>query len=337
MIKVGVIGCGYWGPNLIRNFSKLPECTLSAIADFDTQKREAMARLYPGARTCGGAEEILEDGAIDAVVIATPISTHFALASSALKQGKHVFVEKPISTTVDEARELADLSARNNRTLMADHTFIYCGAVRKMKELITSGQMGDVLYYDSVRVNLGLFQHDVNVLWDLAPHDFSIMTYLIEKRPVSVSAIGACPVRLNGWRKESLAYVTVRFEDETTAHFHVNWLSPVKVRQTLIGCSRKMIKYDHLDPDNQVKVFDKGLEFSQQTERCTTLVQYRTGDMLAPKIDQTEALEVACRHFLDCIRRGVAPVTDAEAGLKVVALLEAAQRSLVDGGTAVAL
>lgn len=337
MVRIGIIGCGYWGPNLVRNFLKVPECQLTMAADLDPSKLEAVRRIYPALTTTTSAQQVLESDAIDAVVIATPISTHHPLAKDALQRGKHVLVEKPIAETSVQAEELIRLAAERRRVLMVDHTFIYTGAVRTIRELLDAGELGEIYYYDSVRVNLGLFQHDVNVLWDLAPHDFSIMTHLLNKEPVSVSAVGASPVQWAGWKQESLAYVTIRFSDETLAHFHLNWLSPVKVRRTLIGGSRKIVIYDHLDPDNQVKIFDKGVEILGERQRYQALVQYRVGDMRAPKIDQTEALEVACQHFVHCILTGETPVTDGRVGLRVVRLLEAAHRSLGRGGETVNL
>lgn len=328
MVRVGVIGCGYWGPNLLRNFMKVRECHVAAVADLDAARLEDVGRLYPGLATTTSVNALLETSEIDAVAIATPVSTHFALTREALRFGKHVLVEKPMCMTVAEGEELIDLAERTGRVLMVDHTFVYTGAVRKIHEIIEAGELGEIYYYDAVRVNLGLFQHDVNVLWDLAVHDFSIMTHLIDKAPVHVSAVGAAPVRWDGWDLASIAYVTIEFGDGTLAHFHVNWLSPVKVRRTLIGGSRKMVIYDHLAADNQVKVYDQGVQILPELERYRTLVEYRTGDMLAPKIDQTEALELVCQHFVDCIRRGTRPITDSRAGLRVVRLLEAAQRSM---------
>ncbi len=337
MVRIGVIGCGYWGPNLIRAFSKDQECRVVAIADKDPDRLEALQRLYPAVRTNTSAEDLLEAEELDAVAIATPISTHYDLARDALRHGKHVLIEKPMTATAYQAEDLIARAEESNRILMVDHTFIYAGAVRKIREIIDEGELGDLYYYDSVRVNLGLFQHDVNVLWDLAPHDFSIMRYLIDKPPVSVMAVGASPVRRNDWELESIAYVTVAFNDDTLAHFHLNWLSPVKVRRTLIGGSRRSIIYDHLDPDNQVKIFDKGVEFLSDQDRYRTLVQYRTGDMLAPKVDQTEALDVACRHFVHCVRKGGPPITGGRAGLGVVQLLEAAQQSIQSRGAVISL
>lgn len=332
MVRIGIIGCGYWGPNLIRNLAKVEQCRVVAAADLDLIKLEHVQRLYPYLRTTTSAEKLLRSEEIDAIVIATPISTHYELAREALERGKHVLVEKPMVASVAEAEDLIERAAATDRALMVDHTFVYTGAVRKIREVIEAGELGEIYYYDAVRVNLGLFQHDVNVLWDLAPHDFSIMTHLISKNPVRVSAVGASPIRRSTWNMESIVYVTVEFGDGTLAHFHVNWLSPVKVRRTLIGGSRKIIIYDHLDQDNQVKVFDKGVDILDQADRYHALVQYRTGDMLAPKVDQTEALEVACRHFVECVLTKRQPLTNGLAGLRVVQLLAAAQHSLQTRG-----
>jgi len=328
MINIGVIGCGYWGPNLIRNLTKVKDCRVVAIADQRPDRLEAVRYLNSDMKATTVASELMESDSIDAIVIATPISTHFELARACLDRGKHVLIEKPITKTVAQAEELIRLAERKSKVLMVDHTFIYSGAVRKLREIIESGDLGEIYYCDSVRLNLGLFQSDVNVLWDLAPHDFSLLTYLLDKKPVRVTASGSSPVRWNGWRRESIAYVTVELEDSVIAHFHLNWLSPVKLRRTLIGGSRKMVVYDHLDSDNQVKIFDKGIELREDQDRYKVLVQYRMGDLLIPKVDQTEALETACKHFVHCIKTGEKPITDGYAGLRVVELLEAAERSM---------
>ena len=328
VVNVGVIGCGYWGPNLIRNLHKVPDCRVVAIADQRPERLQAVRHLNGIMRATTDAREVIESDSIDAVVIATPISTHFDLAKACLEAGKHVMVEKPLTRTRVQAKELICLAKHRQRVLMVDHTFVYSGAVRKLQEIVDSGGLGDIYYYDSVRLNLGLFQPDVNVLWDLAPHDFSVLTYVLNKIPVRVTASGSSPVRWNGWKRESIAYVNVELEDGVIAHFHVNWLSPVKLRRTLIGGSRKMIVYDHLDAENQIKIFDKGVEVREDGDRYKALVQYRTGDLLIPKIDQTEALETACTHFIHCIQTGETPITDGHAGLRVVELLEAAERSM---------
>jgi predicted dehydrogenase len=328
MVNIGVIGCGYWGPNLIRNITKVRECRLAAVADQRPERLEAVRHLNPGMTTTTDAESLLRSSSIDAIVIATPISTHFDLAKACIENGKHVLIEKPIAQTSLQARELIRLSDEFGKILMVDHTFIYSGAVRKLREIIDSGDLGEIYYYDSVRLNLGLFQPDVNVLWDLAPHDFSLLTHLLDHRPIRVTASGISPVRWNGWRRESIAYVNVELENSAIAHFHLNWLSPVKLRRTMIGGSRKMVMYDHLDVENQIKIFDKGIELREDEDRYKVLVQYRTGDLLVPKVDQTEALEVACRHFVHCIQTGEKPITDGYAGLRVVELLESAERSM---------
>jgi predicted dehydrogenase len=331
MIRVGMIGYGYWGPNLLRNLVKTQDCCAVAVADLNPAKLEAVKRHYAFLETTTLPNQLLEDAEIDAVVIATPISTHYELAKEALLRGKHVLIEKPMTVTVTQANELIRLAELKHKVLMVDHTFIYAGAVRKIKRIIDSGELGEFYFYDSVRINLGLLQPDVNVLWDLAPHDFSIMAYLIDKEPISVSAVGTAPVRWNGWKNESVVYVAVEFADGTLGHFHVNWLSPVKVRRTLISGSRKMVVYDHLDADFQVKVFDKGVEISDDASRYRALVQYRAGDVLVPKVDQTEALESLCEDFVRCAQTGKRPLTDGHSGLRVVQLLEAAQRSLEQG------
>jgi len=337
MIKVGVIGCGYWGPNLVRNFYKVKDCKIDAVADLDPERLQFIKSSYPALKATTNYQELLGDHDIDAVAIATPISTHYELAKKALINRKHVLVEKPLTATVHQGQELIELAERYGRILMVDHTFIYCGAVRKIRELIDRGELGEIYYFDSARVNLGLFQHDVNVIWDLAPHDFSIMDHLIGKDPVIVSAIGANHITYTEKPLENIAYVTVLFENQLIAHFHLNWLTPVKIRKTLIGGSKKMVIYDHLDPDNQVKVFDKGVDVETREDIHKTLVQYRTGDMYAPKIDQTEPLEVMCQHFIDCIKNNKRPITDGVAGLRVVKLLEACDKSIKNKGKGVEL
>ena len=334
MVRVGVIGCGYWGPNLIRNLLKVPGCRVVAIADERSDRLQAVRHLSGQIKATTETRELVESDSIDAIVIATPISTHFDLAKACLEAGKHVLIEKPLTRTSAQARELIRLARERRRVLMVDHTFIYSGPVRKLQEIIDSGELGDIYYYDSVRLNLGLFQPDVNVLWDLAPHDFSILTYLLDKTPIRVTASGSSPVAWNGWKRESIVYVTMEFEDRMIAHFHVNWLSPAKLRRTLIGGSRKMVIYDHLDEENQIKVFDKGVEVRSDGDRYKALVQYRMGDILVPKVDQTEALETVCKHFIHCVKTGETPITDGYAGLRVVELLEAAERSLMLYGTA---
>jgi predicted dehydrogenase len=328
MLRVGAIGYGYWGPNVVRNFSSVDGVTLVAIADREQERLAGAGRWNPSLELMSDAEELLARDDIDAVAIVTPIETHFDFAKKALESGKHVFIEKPLAATVEQAEGLIEVARRTDRLLMVDHTFVYTGAVRMIRELIAGGDLGQLYYFDSVRVNLGQFQDDVNVLWDLGPHDLSIMLNVLPSRPVAVSAVGTSPVSTEGWGHESVAYVSVWLEDGMLAHLHLNWLSPVKVRRTLIGGSRRMVVYDALDPDNQIKVFDKGVDLASSEAVRRALVDYRTGDMVAPKVDQTEALEIACAHFVDCIRTG---------SLDVVRLLEAAQRSMGEKGRVVDL
>src|SRR4029078_5870029 len=253
-ITIGVIGCVYWGPNLLRNFAENEQAQLRWVCDTDETRLTAMARRYPVARTTTNCRELIDDPELDAIAVVTPVGTHFQIARDALLAGKHVLVEKPLTSTVRAAEELIDLAEKNERTLMVDHTFVYTGAVLKMKEIVKSGELGDLLYFDSVRINLGLFQRDINVLWDLAPHDLSIMDYLIERQPESVSALGSCHIEPG---IENIAYLMMQFADDFIAHFHFNWLAPVKIRRTLIAGARKMILYDDIEPTEKVRVYDK--------------------------------------------------------------------------------
>ena len=331
--KVGVIGCGYWGPNLLRNFAENETAELRWICDADPARLAAMGRRYPAARTSTDYQKLLADPDLDAIAVVTPVATHFQIAREALLAGKHLLVEKPLTATGREAEELIDLADRNQRTLMVDHTFVYTGAVRKMKEIVASGELGELLYFDSVRINLGLFQKDINVLWDLAPHDLSIMDYLIERQPDMVSAIGSCHIEPG---IENIAYLMMHFADDFIAHFHFNWLAPVKIRRTMIAGSRKMILYDDIEPTEKVRIYDKGVTTNRvgpdREADYQTLVSYRTGDVWAPKLDSTEALRHVVGEFLNSIRDARRPLTDGQAGLRVVRLLEAAQQSIKNGG-----
>jgi predicted dehydrogenase len=331
--KVGVIGCGYWGPNLLRNFAENESAELRWICDADQVRLAAMGRRYPAARTTTDYQELVGDSELDAIAIVTPVATHFQIAEAALHAGKHLLVEKPLTATGREAAELSDLADSKKLTLMVDHTFIYTGAVRKMKEIVASGELGDLLYFDSVRINLGLFQKDINVLWDLAPHDLSIMDYLIDRQPVAVSAIGSCHIEPG---IENIAYLMMNFGDDFIAHFHFNWLAPVKIRRTMIAGSRKMVLYDDIEPTEKVRIYDKGVTASRvgsdREADYQTLVSYRTGDVWAPKLDSTEALRYVVAEFLESIRTGRRPLTDGQSGVRVVRLLEAAQESIKNGG-----
>src|SRR5215467_12908363 len=329
---IGVIGCGYWGPNLLRNFAENEAAQLRWICDTDAERLQAMARRYPAAQTTTDYQKLLADHALDAVAVVTPVATHFQIAKEALLAGKHVLVEKPLTATAREAEELIEVAERHARTLMVDHTFVYTGAVRKMKEIVESGELGDLLYFDSIRINLGLFQRDINVLWDLAPHDLSIMDHLIEQQPEGLSAIGSCHIEQG---IENIAYLIMKFRDDFIAHFHFNWLAPVKIRHTLIAGSTRMILYDDIEPTEKVRVYDKGVDTNRVGDReadYQTLVSYRTGDVWAPKLDATEALHYVVAEFLDSIRKKRKPLTDGEAGLRVVRVLEAAQQSIKNWG-----
>jgi predicted dehydrogenase len=332
MIRVGVIGYGYWGPVVARNFQTADGCQLAAVCDANRAAQERARKAHPGVQVTSDVSEIIRSPHIDAVAVITPVWTHFELAKAALENGKHVFVEKPFTASSAEASQLIDLAAARKLQIMVDHTFLFTGAVRKIRQLIDQGVLGKLFYYDSSRVNLGLFQHDVNVVWDLAPHDLAIMNHLIDAEPECVSATGQC--HLNG--KEDIAYVTVYFS-RMLAHINVNWLSPVKVRTTLIGGEKKMVVWNDLEADEKVKVYDKGVEITNGRGVYDLLVSYRSGDMWAPKVEQTEALRLEANYFVECVTKNKAPFNDGVAGLRVVRLLEAAAQSLKQQGRPVEL
>ncbi len=335
MIRIGLVGYGYWGPNLLRNFAELDGAQVVAVADVRPDVLATISRRFPRVRTMTDAQALIRDPGVDAVAIATPVSTHFELGMAALKCNKHLWLEKPMAETSLQAQKLQEEARRRQRVLLVDHTFVYTGAVQKMQEIVSSGAMGRVLYYDSTRVNLGLFQKDVSVIADLAVHDFSILDYLLGEHPTAVSAGG---VNHYPGSPENLAYITLFYDSGTIAHVNVSWLAPVKVRQILLGGDRKMITYDDLHPSEKVKVYDKGVSFTDDPEKIHEMrVGYRTGDMWAPKIVGGEALFVAAQHFLDCINRGVAPTTDGGMGLRVVELVEAATSSMRGRGETVHL
>jgi len=335
MLRVGVIGHGYWGPNLVRNFMSAPGSAVTAVCDSQEQRLAQLRKLYPTLALYTDAAELINDPKVDAVVVATPVSSHFDLTLAALKAGKHVLVEKPIASNSDQARQLIDEAEKRHLVLLVDHTFVYTDAVRKMHELISTGALGEIYYYDAVRVNLGLFQHDVNVIWDLAIHDLSIMDYVLPNKPVAISATGISHVP---GQPENVAYITLFFANTQIAHVHVNWLTPVKVRHTLIGGSEKMILYDDLDPSDKLKVYDKGITVSPGPEAVyKMLVSYRSGDMWAPRLENTEALQTEALHFIDCVANKRQPETDGLAGLRMVRMIEAAERSLRDRGRLVEL
>lgn len=334
MINVAVFGYGYWGPNMLRNFYANKDAKVAYVCDLSKERLALVEAGYPTVKTTTDHKEVMKDTSVDAVVISTPVSAHFPLAKEALESGKHVLLEKPMTTTVEESEKLVELAEKKKKTLMVDHTFLYTGAVRKMKELVQSGELGDIYYFDSVRVNLGLFQHDVNVIWDLAPHDFSIMDYLLQRDPERVSAVGVSHLG----DLENIAYVTVQYPGNLLGHLHVNWLAPVKVRTTLIGGTKKMIVYDDTEPSEKVKIYDKGVDYHQKKEDVyQMLVQYRSGDMLAPRLQATEALRLVSKEFTDSIGENRKPLTDGVAGLRVVKLLQASNQSIKEKGKVIEL
>ncbi len=328
-INIGVIGYGYWGPNIVRNFFATQSCTIKMVADGRPERLSALAKIFPSIQGVKDAEDIIGNKEIDAVVIATPVFTHFGLAKRALLNGKHVLIEKPMTSSVAEADELIELAAQKGLTLMADHTFLYTGAVEKMKEIIQTEGIGSPQYFDSSRINLGLFQPDINVLWDLAPHDISILTYLITEEPVSINATG---ISHTGNEIENIAYLTVNYNSSFVAHFNCSWSSPVKVRQTLIGGDKKMILYNDLEPSEKVRVYDTGYNHKTEEDRTRIMVDYRTGDVSIPKLSTREALAGVAADFVQSIIQKKSPLSNALLGRSVVRILEASQKSIKNQG-----
>jgi predicted dehydrogenase len=330
-LGVGVIGCGYWGPNLLRNFHSNRDCTLVAVADLNPERLAWARSQYPHIKATTVIDELIHDPAIDAVAIATPVNSHFDIALRCIRAGKHILVEKPLCHHSDLARELIDQAAQRNLIVMVDHTFIYTPAVRKIRELIETGELGKIHYYDSARINLGLVQADVNVLWDLAVHDLSIIQYLFREVPQAVSATG---MRHISGRPETIAYLTLHFASGLIAHCHVNWLSPVKVRRTFIGGSRKMVVYDDVEPTDKVRIYDAGVNcepsagIEQGQPDYQMRIDYRKGDIWIPHLQGKEALHVEVEHFVDCIRHNRAPLSGGPEGLEIIRTLEAATQSL---------
>jgi predicted dehydrogenase len=324
MLSLGVIGYGYWGPNVVRNFLGHADCRVAVVCDTNPAAVERLVSRHPTVQVSRDSNAVLRSTGIDAVAIVTPVSTHYELARAALENGKHVFVEKPFTATSAQAEALIELADRKGLQIMVDHTFLFNGAVRKIKELVDAGELGNLYYYDSTRVNLGLFQHDVNVVWDLAPHDLSIIDFLIGAEPDSVVATGSA--HLNGLA--DIAYITLSFPGGVIAHVAVSWLSPVKVRTTLVGGERRMVVWNDLEPGEPVKVYDRGVQVTSERGIHELLVSYRSGDMWAPRVDPTEPLQLETRLFLDCVSSGETPPNDGRAGLRVVRMLEAADASL---------
>jgi predicted dehydrogenase len=325
-LGLAIIGYGYWGPNLARCFAETEGCRVEAIVDASPAALGRAAKRYPYAKMLADWREALADPAIDAVAIATPVRTHFEIAEAALKAGRHVLVEKPMTETCQQAQRLIEAADRGGRTLMVDHTFVYAPAVQKMKELVASDDLGEVYYYDSTRINLGLFQRDVNVIWDLAVHDLAILQYVLGGAPTAVSANGVSHVP---GTPENMAHIALYLQNGAVAHLNVNWLAPLKVRQVLVGGSRKMIVWDDLEASEKIKVYDRGVTLTDSVEQLySMLVSYRIGDMWAPRLATTEPLLIEAAHFVDCIRTGKRPITDGRLGLQVVEMLEAATRSM---------
>jgi predicted dehydrogenase len=324
VVRVGVIGFGYWGPNVARNLSTLEHCELTAICDQNQTALERAHKVCPGVHLTTDPFEIIRSTTIDAVAIVTPVWTHFELTKAALEHGKHVFVEKPFTSSTEQAEQLIDLADRRNLRIMVDHTFLFSGAVRKIRELVDNGSLGQLYYFDSTRVNLGLFQHDVSVVWDLAPHDLSIMDHILRERPEAVVATGG--KHLNGL--VDMAFITVYFPGTLLAHINVNWLSPVKVRTTLIGGREKMLVWNDLEPHEKLKIYDRGVDLTNGQSVYELLVSYRSGDVWSPRVDGTEALKLELDYFLHCIRHDATPHNDGVAGLRIVRVLEAAEQSL---------
>jgi predicted dehydrogenase len=328
MIRIGVIGYGYWGPNIVRNFNGIDGAQVVAVCDMNPDVLNKAKKAYPGINAISDPGDMLTSPDIDAVAVITPVFTHYDLAKKALQNGKHVFVEKPFTSTVAQAEELVEIAGKKNLKIMVDHTFLFTGAVRKIKQFIDDQTLGNVHYFDSMRVNLGLFQHDVNVVWDLAPHDFSVMDFLIKEKPTALVATG----QTHYSSFEDVAYVTVYFENNMIAHFNVNWLSPVKVRTTLIGGDKKMLVWNDLDADEKIKIYDKGVDVMSRETVYDLLVSYRSGDVWVPKVPQTEALKLEAEYFVDCVTNDKVPINDGLAGLRVVRMLEATNASIKDRG-----
>lgn len=331
MLRVGVIGFGYWGPNVVRNLNAMEGVQVEAIAELSASARARALKAYPDLPVLSDPLELLRSHRVDAVAVITPVWTHYDLAKAALEHGKHVFVEKPFTATSDQGRELIDLAAAKNLVIMVDHTFLFTGAVKKIRQMVDEGTLGKLFYYDSTRVNLGLFQHDVDVLWDLAPHDLSIMEHVLKMHPEAVSATGQN--HLNG--HADVAYLTLFFPEKVIAHINVNWLSPVKVRTTLIGGEKRMVVWNDLEADEKLKVYDRGIDITSNEGVYDLLVHYRSGDMWSPHIEQGEALHREIGYFVKCVESGTTPFNDGVAGLRVVNILEAASESMRNRGAQV--
>jgi predicted dehydrogenase len=337
-VGVGVIGCGYWGPNLVRNFAWTPGASVVAVCDAQVERAQNLASRYAVPTVYTDAAELIADPDVDLVVVATPARTHYPLARAAIEAGRHVLVMKPMTTNVEDAEDLLERANASGVLLAVDHTFVYTPAVRQLREMVASGDLGDIYYIDSVRINLGVFQSDVNVIWDLGPHDISIIDYIMGgQEPTEVSAIGAAHA---GSLRENVAYVTMRFGPNVLAHVHVNWLAPAKIRRTIVGGSKQMVVYDDMLPSEKLHVYDRGVTISPWDDReqvYEQLVSYRTGEMRAPRLGNAEALAVEAEELIACITGGGSPVADARAGLRAVRILAAAEQSMRHGSHPVVL
>ncbi len=334
MLRVGLIGYGYWGPNLARNINAHEGCELVRVADMLEKRRKIVQKNYPAVDVVDDPALVTKAADIDLVVVATPVFTHYGFAKEALLNGKHVWVEKPMTSNSEQARELVALAAERNLSLTVDHTFLFTGAVKKMKELVDSGELGQIYYYDSVRINLGLFQHDVNVIWDLAPHDFAIMDHLLGPTARALSAHGSGHFNTG---MEDVAYVIVYYDNNLMAHFHLNWLSPVKVLRTILGGSKKMLLWDDLNMEERIKIYDKGMEVTTKEGLYQVLATPRHGEVHAPVVSGREALQAELDYLVECMNTGARPFHDGEAGLRMVRLLEATDQSLRGQGRVVEL
>ncbi|MFL2580183.1 MAG: Gfo/Idh/MocA family protein [Parvicellaceae bacterium] len=334
MVKVGIVGFGYWGNNLVRNFNNLPSCEVKYVCEKKPLNAKKCSSLYSNINVVDDLNILINDDEVDAVVIATPVNSHYNLAKKALENNKNVLVEKPLTSSFKEAKELIELANKKGKLLMVDHTFLYTGSVMHLKSLVEKNAMGDIQYFDSTRINLGLFQHDVNVLWDLAPHDISICNHILNLKPISVQAVGISHTKNN---IENIAYLTLKYEKNIIAHFNCSWVSPVKIRQMLIGGSEKMVVFNDMEPTEKIKIYDTGYQYQTDEQRNDILVDYRTGDINVPKIKMTEALSLMAEDFINSIENNTTPISNAQLGSDVVEILEAAETSIKKGGKEIKL
>ncbi len=334
MVQVGMVGYGYWGNNLLRNFINTPNCTLKTVCDLRTERLQIAKKAFPSIEITTSFEELIHNPKIDAIIVATPVFLHYKFAKMALEAGKHVLVEKPLTASVSEASELVELALKKQLILAVDHTFLFTGSVQKIKSMVDCSELGKLQYFDSTRINLGLFQPDVNVIWDLAPHDISILNYLVKEKPISVSCIGKSHTAS---KLEDIAYLTINYSSDFIAHFSCSWISPVKIRRILLGGDKKMCLFDDVEPTEKVKIYDTGFDVKNEEEKHKMLIDYRIGDIYLPKIAQKEALSEMAVDFINAIEKKIKPLVDGESGLEVVKILDAAQRSINKKGAEIKL